>query len=57
MRSAGYQGNLINIKAVQVTAKKSSNMMRPVKHDLGLKVSEAYGTSCKCGEVYIGETG
>jgi hypothetical protein len=37
-------------------AKKSSHMLRPVRDDLGLKVSEVYSIPCECGKVYIGQT-
>jgi hypothetical protein len=48
----------LNTRAVHILAKKSSHMLRPVKDDLGLKVSGVvYNIACKCGKVYIGQTG
>jgi hypothetical protein len=47
----------LNIKMVSIPAKRSSHMLRPVKDDLGLKVSGVYSIPCQCGEVFIEQTG
>jgi hypothetical protein len=46
-----------NIKTVYIPAKKSSHILKPMKDNWGLKVSGVYSISCKCGKVYIGQTG
>jgi hypothetical protein len=34
-----------------------TSFLRPVKDDLGLKTPDVYSIPCKCGQVYIGQTG
>jgi hypothetical protein len=45
------------IKMAHILAMNSSHMSRPVKDDLGLKVSEVYSIPCECGKVYTRQTG
>ncbi|KDR16514.1 hypothetical protein L798_09949, partial [Zootermopsis nevadensis] len=42
---------------IHVPMKKNSQMLRPIKDKLGLKVAGVYRIPCECGKVYIGETG
>jgi hypothetical protein len=46
-----------NIKTVPIPAKKSFHMLRPAKDDLGLGGLGIYSIPCKCGKVYIVQTG
>lgn len=40
-----------------ILAINSSHMLRPVKDDVELKVSEVYNIPCECGRVYTRQTG
>ena len=44
------------IKAVHIPAKKTINMLRPVKDNLGLRTCGIYCIPCKCSKVYVGQT-
>jgi hypothetical protein len=46
-----------NIKSVGLPLKKIHGFLRPVKDDLGLKTPGVRSVPCKCGQVYIGQTG
>jgi hypothetical protein len=35
--------------------KKNSNLLKPVKDNLGLKVTGVYSVPCECGMVYVGQ--
>jgi 23S rRNA pseudoU1915 N3-methylase RlmH len=41
-----------NIKTVHILAKSSQHLLRPIKDDLGLKVSGDYGITYECGKMY-----
>jgi hypothetical protein len=41
----------------KIPAKWSSQMLKPKKDYLGLKVSGVYSILCKCGKVFIGKAG
>jgi hypothetical protein len=45
------------IKTVHVPVKKSRQLLRTAKEDLGLKIPGVYRIPCECGKVYIGQTG
>jgi hypothetical protein len=42
---------------VHIPQKKTIHMLRSVKDDLGLNVPGMYRIPCKCGKVYVGQTG
>jgi hypothetical protein len=44
------------IKTVHIPAKKTTNMLRPVKDNVGLKTCGVYCIPCECGQVYVGQT-
>ena len=46
-----------DIKAVFRPPAKISQLLRPVKDDLGLRTPGIYKIPCECGKVYIGQTG
>jgi hypothetical protein len=46
-----------NIKSVGLLPRKIASFLPPVKDDLGLKTPGVYSIPCKCGQVYIGQTG
>ena len=46
-----------DIKAVFHPPAKISQLLRPVKDDLGLRMPGIYKIPCECGKVYIGQTG
>jgi hypothetical protein len=46
-----------NIKTVHMPIKKNRQLLRTAKDDLGLKIPGVYHIRCKCGKVYIGQTG
>jgi hypothetical protein len=46
-----------NIKSVAFPPKNISSFLRPVKDIMGLKTAGVYRVPCKCGLVYIIQTG
>jgi hypothetical protein len=46
-----------NIKSVGLSPRKISSFLQPDKDDLGLRTPGVYSIPCKCGQVYIGQTG
>jgi hypothetical protein len=45
-----------NIKNIHIPMKKNDRTLRPIKDDLGLKISVVYCIPCECGKVYVGQT-
>jgi hypothetical protein len=45
-----------DIRTINVPAKKTCHMLRPVKDDPGLKIPGVYGIPYECGKTYIGQT-
>jgi hypothetical protein len=45
-----------NIIYVGLPPRKISSLLRPVKHDLGLKTPWVYSIPCECVQGYIGQT-
>jgi hypothetical protein len=41
------------IKTVHILAKKTINILRPVKDNLGLRTYGIYCIPCECGKVYV----
>ncbi|XP_033606939.1 uncharacterized protein LOC117282232 [Cryptotermes secundus] len=46
-----------HIRSVGLPPTKVSSFLRPVKESLGLRTPGVYRIPCKCGKVYIGQTG
>jgi hypothetical protein len=46
-----------NIKSIGLSLRKISSFLRPAKDDLGLRTPGVYSIRCKCGQVYIVQTG
>jgi hypothetical protein len=46
-----------NVRTVHVPWKKTIQMLRSVRDDLGLNVPGVYRIRCECGKVYMGQTG
>jgi hypothetical protein len=46
-----------NIKSVGLLPRKITSFLQPAKDDLGLKTPGVCSIPCKCGPVYIGQTG
>jgi hypothetical protein len=46
-----------NIKTVCLPPRKYASPLQPVNDDLGVKTDCVYSIPCKCGKVYIGQTG
>jgi hypothetical protein len=46
-----------NINIIHQLVKKTNNMLKPVKDNLGWNVSGIYHILCECGKVYVGQTG
>jgi hypothetical protein len=46
-----------NIKTVHVPKKKTRQLLRTAKDDLGFKIPGVYRIPCECGKVYIGQSG
>jgi hypothetical protein len=46
-----------NIKSVALPARKILSYFSPVKYALGLRTPGIYSIPCKCGRVYIGQSG
>jgi hypothetical protein len=59
-QSTSYENNRLlgkfNIKTVHIRAKKSFDMLIPVKDDYALEVSGVNSIPCKYGKVYKGQT-
>jgi hypothetical protein len=48
---------MLNIRTVHIPWKKTIQMLRSVKDDLGLNVPGMYRIPCECDKVYMGQTG
>jgi hypothetical protein len=46
-----------NIKTIHLPLSRTCSVLRSVKDSLGLKASGVYKTLCRCGAIFIGETG
>jgi hypothetical protein len=46
-----------NIKSVALPPRKIASYFPPVRDSLGLKTPGVYSIPCKCGRVYIGQSG
>jgi predicted GIY-YIG superfamily endonuclease len=46
-----------NIRSVGLLLKKITGALQLAKDDLGLIIPGVYSMPCKCGQVYIGQTG
>jgi hypothetical protein len=46
-----------NIKSVALPPKKIASYLPPVKETLGLRTPGIYSIPCKCGRVYVGQSG
>jgi hypothetical protein len=45
------------LNTIHIPARKNIHMLRSAKDKLGLKIADLYCIPCKCGEVYVGQTG
>jgi hypothetical protein len=43
-----------NIRTVYILTKKSADFLRPVKDDLGLRITTMYCVPCECSKMFDG---
>jgi hypothetical protein len=46
-----------HIKTIHIPVKENIHMLRPIKDNVGLKVTSIYCIPSECGKVYVGQMG